>query len=103
MGDTGSQFLGVFIAAFSIKYLWNFPLSGSSFINAYFVFLVFLIPITDTTAVVIKRIGRKQSPFVGGKDHTTHHLYYNGFSERKIVLFFAIISIISLGFAREKV
>ena len=98
MGDTGSQFLGVFIAAFSIKYIWNLPISGSAFTNAYFVFLVFLIPITDTTAVVIKRLSKGQSPFVGGKDHTTHHLYYNGVSERKIVLLFALISVIAIAF-----
>lgn len=98
MGDTGSQFLGVFIAAFSIKYIWNLQITGSSLTNVYFIFLIFLIPITDTTAVVLKRVSRKQSPFVGGKDHTTHHLYYNGVSERKVVLLFALISIIALSF-----
>jgi len=36
-----------------------------------------------------------KSPFVGGRDHTTHYLYYLGLSERKIALVYLLISSIS--------
>jgi UDP-GlcNAc:undecaprenyl-phosphate GlcNAc-1-phosphate transferase len=33
---------------------------------------------------------------IGGRDHTTHHLYYLGLSERKIAFLFMGISMIAL-------
>ena len=33
---------------------------------------------------------------IGGRDHTTHHLYYLGLSEKKIAFLFMGISIIAL-------
>lgn len=99
MGDTGSQFLGAFLAAIGIIYLWNYPDSygvkiwSKQVITAV---LVFCIPIIDTTTVVIKRISKGKSPFIGGKDHTTHHLSYLGFSDRQVAYFYSAISIVSL-------
>lgn len=101
MGDTGSQFLGVLLAALSINYLWN-PLSASEFsISRQFLIplLVFIIPITDTTTVFIKRMRKGNSPFIGGKDHTTHHLSYLGFSEKQVALLMILISLVSSVFA----
>lgn len=97
MGDTGSQYLGILLAALSINYLWN-PVTTTEFsISRQFLIpiLTFIIPIVDTTTVVIKRISKGKSPFIGGKDHTTHHLSYLGFSEKQVALIFALISIIS--------
>ena len=51
------------------------------------VFLAFLVLITDTTTVTINRLLRKIS-FIGGKDHTTHHLYYLGLPTDIIALVF---------------
>ena len=73
MGDTGSQYLGVLLAALSIKYLWN-PVTTDEFsISRQFLIplISFIIPIVDTTTVVVKRISKGKSPFIGGKDHTT--------------------------------
>jgi len=39
---------------------------------------------------------KKQSPFVGGKDHTTHHLHYLGMTDRQIALGFTGVTLISL-------
>jgi len=58
--------------------------------------LAFIIPISDTTTVVINRISKGKSPFIGGKDHTTHYLSYLGLSERQVALLFSGISLISL-------
>lgn len=99
MGDTGSQFLGMFLAVMSIKYLWNSEtIQGETFHSQQIisVLIVFILPIIDTTSVVINRISRKQSPFVGGKDHTTHHLSYLGLSDGRVGFIFAGISFISL-------
>jgi UDP-GlcNAc:undecaprenyl-phosphate GlcNAc-1-phosphate transferase len=99
MGDTGSQFLGVFLAAMGIKFLWNAePPSGDliSARNLLLPVIVFIMPIIDTTTVVINRMMKGRSPFVGGKDHTTHALAYLGFSDRQVAMVFWAITFISL-------
>ncbi|MEQ1732949.1 MAG: MraY family glycosyltransferase [Bacteroidia bacterium] len=96
MGDTGSQFLGVFLGALSIKYVWNIPHQLlPQYTSPILVLIVFLLPITDTTTVTINRLLKGTSPFVGGRDHTTHFLFFNGFSERKVFLIFILISLLS--------
>lgn len=87
MGDTGSQFLGVLLAWAGIKYFWN----GTSpwgdeeaWRQAALALVAFILPITDTTTVTINRILKGRSPFVGGRDHTTHHLGYAGLSDAQV-------------------
>lgn len=99
MGDTGSQFLGMFIAAMGIKYIWNsttFDGEGEYLQKIFTVLIAFILPIVDTTTVFINRIARKQSPFIGGKDHTTHHLSYLGLSDSRVGFVFLGLSIVSL-------
>jgi len=99
MGDNGSQFLGAILAVVGIMYFWN----GSAIIEVsvqksfWATVLAFIIPIIDTTTVFINRISRGQSPFVGGRDHTTHHLYYLGLSEKQVVILLDFLTVISLG------
>lgn len=95
MGDTGSQFLGIFLAIMGIEFCWNAPVvadpAGPGFFpvkNLVIVSLVFLLPLTDTTTVFINRIARGNSPFVGGKDHTTHHLFFKGITEKRIAVLY---------------
>ena len=99
MGDTGSQFLGVFLAAMGIRFLWNAtPASGDliSARNLLLPLLVFIMPIIDTTTVTIIRMAKGKSPFIGGKDHTTHALVYLGLNDRLVALVFGCISLLSL-------
>ena len=99
MGDTGSQFLGAFLAAVGIIYLWNYPdRNGVEIWSKQIIttILVFCIPIIDTTTVVVKRLSNGKSPFIGGKDHTTHHLSYLGFSDRQVAYIYSAISFVSL-------
>lgn len=99
MGDTGSQFLGFFLGAMAIKYFWNagdyMPQIGNAreFLMGI---LVFLLPLTDTTTVFISRIASGKSPFVGGKDHTTHNLSYAGLSDTQVGFVFTGISTLTL-------
>ena len=98
MGDTGSQFLGLFLAAIGIIYFWNTPDTKGLLIQSKQLFvtiLAFAIPIIDTSSVIINRLRKRKSPFIGGKDHTTHSFYFLGLSEKKIALLYASISIIS--------
>ena len=102
MGDTGSQFLGALLAAVGIFFFWNggkeLDLSHNSFLpRAITPILAFLPPIIDTTTVTINRISRGQSPFVGGRDHTTHHLSYLGLKDRHIAIFFLSLTLICGG------
>ncbi len=101
MGDTGSQFLGLFLAAMGIVYFWNTPDSHHQLIQSkqFFVtILTFAIPIIDTTTVVINRISKGKSPFIGGKDHTTHALFNMGLTEKRIAILYAGICFVSMFF-----
>lgn len=103
MGDTGSQFLGVFLASTSILFFWNFKDEGSTeFLQLkQFVvpMLLFIVPLIDTTTVTIRRLMRRQSPFVGGKDHITHHLAYLGLPDRWVAITLILISLTSIPLA----
>jgi UDP-GlcNAc:undecaprenyl-phosphate/decaprenyl-phosphate GlcNAc-1-phosphate transferase len=102
MGDTGTQFLGAFLASVSILFLWNnnaFPgvVQNSASMtseskNILSALLTFALPIIDTTVVFTNRILKGTSPFVGGKDHTTHHLFYLGLNEPQIAFLYAAYS-----------
>ena len=98
MGDTGSQFLGMFLAYFSIKFLWNATgVNGEQaiFSNITLVLITFSVPIIDTTFVTIRRLRQGKSPMRGGKDHTTHTLSYLGLTDRQVALVFTVFGVIS--------
>ena len=97
MGDTGSQFLGLFVAYFAIEGIWNNAASvqvpaWSSLIT---VLVAFTPAAVDTLTVFINRIKKGKSPMVGGKDHTTHHLVYKGLTDFKVWIVFLILSVAS--------
>ncbi len=98
MGDTGSQFLGVLIAFVGIRFFWNAASPAGEWEPARQVLapiIVFLLPICDTTTVSINRLLRGKSPFVGGRDHTTHHLSYLGLSDGQVALTFIGLSLLN--------
>jgi UDP-GlcNAc:undecaprenyl-phosphate/decaprenyl-phosphate GlcNAc-1-phosphate transferase len=100
MGDTGSQFLGVFLAAISILLLWNVRdnVSGVIQIKQFVLpLLFFTVPLMDTLTVFMRRLLKKQSPFVGGKDHTTHQLVFFGFSEKQTAWILILLGLTSSG------
>ncbi len=99
MGDTGSQFIGVFLAAVSIHLFWNFKDNSNQIIQIkqfLIPLLAFMMPIIDTTTVFIRRLLRGHSPFVGGADHTTHHLAFLGVRIRWIAVIFGFLNLISI-------
>ena len=48
----------------------------------------------DTITVFVRRLLRKSSPFVGGRDHLAHHLVYYGFSEQQVAVILFFLSIV---------
>jgi UDP-GlcNAc:undecaprenyl-phosphate/decaprenyl-phosphate GlcNAc-1-phosphate transferase len=97
MGDSGSQFLGTFLAGIGITYFWNAPDYYGQMIPEKQILIVacmFIVPLSDTTTVSINRILKGQSPFVGGRDHTTHHLSYMGLSDRHVAMIMILISVV---------
>lgn len=97
MGDTGSQFIGLYLAYASIDSLWRV---GTSFENHRWLgFIICLVAFTpaaiDTLTVIINRLKRGQSPMVGGKDHTTHHLVYKGLKDNQVARVFVFLGLLS--------
>ncbi len=101
MGDAGSQFIGLFVAFFTVKYLWNLgSLTENHSWVSIIITLVALTPAAaDTLTVVINRLKEGKSPMVGGKDHTTHHLVYAGYNDQQVWYIFTLIGFLSFAFS----
>ncbi|MEK9166817.1 MAG: MraY family glycosyltransferase [Patescibacteria group bacterium] len=84
MGDTGSMFLGFLLAVTAL-------ISGGKIATTI---LVLGFPILDFAWVILRRIRKGQSPFKGDLMHFHHRLLKAGFSEQKVVIFFAVTSMI---------
>jgi len=84
MGDSGSMFIGLFLASGALV-----NVSGGrsrSFVPVLAVpILVLFIPIFDTTFVTILRKLSGRAASQGGRDHTSHRLVALGMSERRAV------------------
>jgi UDP-GlcNAc:undecaprenyl-phosphate/decaprenyl-phosphate GlcNAc-1-phosphate transferase len=79
MGDAGAYFLGYVLAATSIL--------GSAKVTTITslipTVLLFLVPVVDTSQVIVKRLLSGQNPLsTPGKDHLHHRLLAQGFSQR---------------------
>jgi UDP-GlcNAc:undecaprenyl-phosphate GlcNAc-1-phosphate transferase len=81
MGDSGSLFIGFFLASTALLHASDRP-GEASLAETVVPILILAVPIFDTTFVTIarKRAGRAISE--GGRDHTSHRLVAIGLSER---------------------
>lgn len=80
MGDSGSQFLGYTLALLAIA---RQPQASNVFAIVGVPALLFTLPLVDTFFVTVTRWLRGESPFKGGRDHTSHRLIAFGLSERQ--------------------
>lgn len=99
MGDAGSQFIGLFTAFFAIHCLWSVGETTelTPWTGMFVTLIAFTPAAADTLTVVINRLRKGQSPMVGGKDHTTHHLVYSGLKDKQVwYVFLTIASLSSL-------
>src|SRR5688572_7688390 len=81
MGDSGSLFIGLFLAGLSLS-----PTPGLSrglFAVIVVPVLILAIPILDTTLVTLGRVLEGRPIAQGGKDHTSHRLVAIGASEER--------------------
>jgi UDP-GlcNAc:undecaprenyl-phosphate GlcNAc-1-phosphate transferase len=84
MGDSGSMFIGFFLAGTALVNVTGGR--SRSFVPVLAVpILVLFIPIFDTTFVTILRKLSGRAASQGGRDHTSHRLVALGMSERRAV------------------
>lgn len=93
MGDSGSLFIGFMLS--SIVLVPEIKLPGQLLQVIIIPVLIFLIPIFDTSYVVLTRKLAGLEVMKGGKDHTSHRLVRVGMSERGAVLVIYSITILS--------
>jgi len=84
LGEGGSIFAGFMLAVLSI-------LSGSKIATTL---LVVGIPVLDVIWVIIRRIGKRRSPFWGDRAHLHFRLLDVGLSHRQAVLFLYSLSLV---------
>ena len=82
LGESGSMFLGFMLGVLAV-------ISGGKIATAL---LVMAIPILDLARVAYVRIKRKQSVFIGDREHLHFRLLDAGFSHRQAVLFLYCLS-----------
>jgi len=97
MGDTGALVIGLLLSFLAVRFInVNFGLPDSSpfkFQSSIGTAVCFLIvPIFDTTRVIIIRIFRGQSPFRADHSHLHHQFLALGFSHARSVGFLAAIN-----------
>ena len=77
MGDAGAYFLGFLLAVLTIRLR---PIEAPQAIGVLIAILLMLLPIVDTSYVVISRLRRGVHPFTTGRDHLSHVLQARGAS-----------------------
>jgi UDP-GlcNAc:undecaprenyl-phosphate GlcNAc-1-phosphate transferase len=83
MGDTGSQFLGLLLAAVSL--LENSK--GTATVTLLFPLVALGVPIADGTLAFLRRLVHRQPVFRADAQHLHHRLIHLGLSQRQAVVF----------------
>jgi UDP-GlcNAc:undecaprenyl-phosphate/decaprenyl-phosphate GlcNAc-1-phosphate transferase len=79
MGDAGAYFLGYVLAATSILG----SVKVTTITSLLPILMLFLVPVVDTSQVIIKRLLSGKNPLsTPGRDHLHHRLLAQGFSQR---------------------
>ena len=96
-GDSGTLFVGYVLGFISIIFDWS-PLGDNILISPLSpVLFIFVVPILDFIVVTTHRIINNISPTQGGTDHISHRLLNIGYSEKKVLLEFLLLSFIFYG------
>ena len=99
VGDSGSLFIGFWIATYLITYITSSP--NSNLVDIYSINIentpviaisMISIPVLDTMRVMLVRIANKRSPFSADTNHLHHILLASGMSHLKTSLFLTIIN-----------
>ena len=91
MGDSGSMLLG---AAAVLCMVMLFDVYAIAWWNVLPLWIfISTLTLADTALVVIRRIQHGKSPMQGGKDHSTHHLVYYGWTQVKVTYVFLAMAL----------
>ena len=101
MGDTGALMIGLLISFLAIKFIqisyhlpgdhaFRFPTPVATAV------CVLIIPVFDTSRVIILRLRKFQSPFKADRNHLHHQFINLGFSHQKSVISIAAINLLFL-------
>ena len=94
MGDTGSLFLGFFLAVTTLSMSYVVQESSSLMpVTVIVPLLVLSLPVFDTLSVMAIRWREKRPLFQGDKRHFSHRLVDFGMSQRGAVVFIYLVAI----------
>ena len=92
LGDSGTLFVGYVLGFISIIFDW-IPTLDSILVSPFSpILFIFTVPILDFLIVTSDRINNHQSPTIGGTDHISHRLLNLGYSEKKVLVTFLLLS-----------
>jgi UDP-GlcNAc:undecaprenyl-phosphate GlcNAc-1-phosphate transferase len=90
MGDSGSQVIGLTLAALGLATSWK--VAESTIATLIIPLLVLAIPILDTALVTAVRLVEGRPIHQGGRDHASHRLVRSGISEKSTVVLLTAIA-----------
>ena len=93
LGDAGAYFLGFLLAVTAIRLR---PIELDRTWSVFIAILLLLLPIADTTFVVLRRLVEKRHPFTPGRDHLSHVLMDRGLTVRQAVGALQIVMVIGV-------
>jgi UDP-GlcNAc:undecaprenyl-phosphate/decaprenyl-phosphate GlcNAc-1-phosphate transferase len=99
MGDTGALMIGILLSYLAIRFInSNYQLpqgSPAKFMGSIAtVVCVLIIPVFDTTRIIILRMRKLQSPFRADRNHIHHQFLNIGFTHSQTVLILGGINIL---------
>lgn len=100
LGNSGSQFIGFFLAANSLLIIAKQPINSEPFIipqNAIiFVMSILVVPILDTLRIIILRLFKGQKPWVADRNHMHHLLLDKGLSHKQATFCLVSLQVIAI-------
>lgn len=106
MGDTGALLIGMMLAVVTIRFInLNFGLTEVNLMRFDSTIstaaCLIIVPLLDTTRIIILRLSKKQSPFKPDKSHIHHAIMRLGYSHAKTTyvlvgtqIFFILLAIV---------
>lgn len=93
MGDTGALFLGFTLSVLSVQGVFKLHTVLSFIIPI----VLFALPLIDTVFAVIRRLTKRESPFIGDRAHLHHKLVDMGFTQKEAVrILYSVCGIMGL-------
>ncbi len=87
MGDNGSTFIGIMVSFFCVSFLQPQLQAGlAEPLSPVILLAILIVPLADLVKVVLSRLSRKQSPFIGDRNHIHHLLENRGLGHRAICM-----------------